>query len=357
MMRAKNTDHCRWGRGRSHRLAVAMAVCVVVLPGGCGPTLVARQADAVAPTLVWPREPSQAKIRWLAEIGGPEDVGVRPGVVRRVWNWVSGKRTPHLLRPHGVAIDPSGRLWVTDPGAGRVHVFDLDGGAYQVLPKRSGQSMRSPIGVTHDAGGTAYVSDSVLGVILRFDSRGRMLASWGDGRLVRPTGIHFEPNTGLLWVVDTGAHRLFAFDRKGGVRHSVGGRGDKPGQFNFPTHLTADRAGRLYVVDTLNFRVQILSSAGDPISSFGHAGDGPGALSRPKGIGIDGDGHVYVVDALFDNIQIFDGSGRLLLYFGDPGSSPGQFWLPGGLCISADNRIYVADAYNRRIQVFEYLGG
>jgi len=344
--------------GRRPCLAVIMAAGVALLSAsGCGPTLATEVSPPAVIPPVWPREPSAARIRWVSEVRGPEDLGIRPGVLSRMWGWVSGKQSPRLVRPHGVAVDPRGRLWVTDPGAGRVHVFDLDKGVYQALPKGSGERVRSPIGVSHDAEGTAYVSDSVLGVILRFNARGRMLESWGDGQLLRPTGIRFEPTRGLLWVVDTGAHRLLAFDRDGEIRYSLGGRGEELGQFNFPTHVSVDRDGRVYVADTLNFRVQILSPAGDPISAFGHAGDGPGALSRPKGLGLDAEGHIYVVDALFDNVQIFDDSGRLLLYFGSPGSGPGQFWLPGDLCIAGGSRIYVADAYNRRVQVFEYLGG
>lgn len=343
--------------GRGFCLVMVTLVCAALMSSACGPTLVAKDSLAELSNPVWPREPSSARIRWVGEIASPEDLDIRPGVLRRMWGWISGKQSPHLVRPHGVAVDPRGRLWVTDPGARRVHVFDIEKGVYEALPKGSREKAPSPIGITHDAQGIAYVSDSVLGVILRFSARGRMLESWGRGQLVRPTGVRFEPTRGLLWVVDTGAHRLLAFDRNGEVRHSVGGRGDKLGRFNFPTHVAVDGAGRIYVADTLNFRIQILSASGDPISAFGQAGDGPGALSRPKGVGIDGDGHIYVVDALFDNVQIFDARGRLLLYFGDPGAGPGQFWLPGGLCVSGGSRIYVADAYNRRVQVFEYIGG
>ena len=313
-------------------------------------------AEAVLPLPVWPGPPAESRIRWTGEIHGPTDLGIRPGPLRRLWNWVSGEHVAPLVRPHGVAVDPKGRLWVADPGARAVHVFDSADAAYWRLPRRDDPPLSSPIAVTHDAAGTAYVSDSAHGVIRRFDSGGRSLASWGGGKLVRPTGIGFDSSTGLLWVVDTGAHCLLALREGGEVERIVGERGTAPGKFNFPTHIAVDAvAGRLYVTDTLNFRVQVLSAQGQPLGAISEAGDGPGALSKPKGVALDRDGHIYVADGMFDNVQIFDPEGHVLLYFGERGIGRGQFWLPAGLCIAEGHRIYVADGYNSRVQVFEYL--
>ncbi len=347
------------GTGRRlARILLLFVICGCLMISACGPTVAARNGlDTELSGPVWPREPSRARIRWVSEIRGPADLGIRDGVLSRFWNWVSGKQPPRIVRPHDVAVDARGRLWVTDPGAHAVHVFDLKGGRYQVLPKRPRDKIQSPIAVTHDTEGTAYVSDSALGLILRFNARGDMLPSWdAGGELVRPTGVAFAPEEHLLWVVDSGAHRLVALDERGAVQRAVGGRGDKPGEFNYPTHLAIDGAGRFYVTDTLNFRVQVLSSSGVPLFTLGRVGDGPGALLRPKGADVDGEGHIYVVDALFENVQIFDDQGRLLLYFGEPGAGAGQFWLPAGLEVTDGNRIYIADGYNKRVQVFEYLG-
>lgn len=335
---------------------VVLALCLGAMTA-CETTPATTEAPAGWEAPVWPPQPERARIRWVSEIREPVDAGIRPGGLRRLWNWVTGKQTPHLVRPHGVSIDPRGRLWVTDPGARRIHVFDTEGGEYTSLPRKGDAPLLSPIAVAHDPRGVAYVSDSAARVIRRFDRDGRALEAWDGGEeFVRPTGLAFDPDSGLLWVSDTGSHRLLALDAKGVIRRFIGERGRALGRFNYPTHLTRAADGHLMVTDTLNFRVQILSAEGEPLSAFGEAGDGPGTLSKPKGIGLDRDGHIYVVDALFDNVQIFDRSGNALLYFGDRGSGPGQFWLPAGLAIAEDDRIYVADAYNQRVQVFEYLG-
>ncbi len=335
-----------------------LVLLIAALVGlGCQTTTSSQVEATTAAQRVWPQPPERARIRYRSEIRGPVDLGIRSSPIRRLWNWLSGRHTPKLIRPHGLASDAEGRLWVTDPGARRVHVFDIEKGRYRALPKRGDDALDSPIAVAIDPQGVAYVSDSARGVIRRFDRDGKALDEWrAGGRLERPTGLAFDPRTSLLWVVDTGSHQLLALNAGGDVTRSFGERGSAPGEFNFPTHLALTPDGQLLVSDTLNFRVQLLDTSGAALATFGELGVGPGGLSKPKGVAIDADGHIYVVDAMFDNVQIFDEEGRLLLYFGDHGSSPGSFWLPAGLLIVDGKRVYVADAYNQRIQVFDYLG-
>jgi len=136
----------------------------------------------------------------------------------------------------------------------------------------------------------------------------------------------------------------------------IGRRGTKPGEFNYPCDITFAN-NLLWITDSGNHRVQAVRPTGEPVASFGQAGDAPGDLALPKGIAVDPDGHVYVTDGRFENVQVFDSSGRLLLVLGEEGVGPGEFWLPGGVFIDERSRIWICDTYNGRVQVFEYLGG
>jgi len=344
-------------RRAGNRLRAYGILVIALLAAACQthsqpPSVVDKGID-----LVWPQPPASARVRYQFDVRSPVDFGIRPNFLQRFLNWVSGREIPRLVRPHGLSTDPDGRLWVTDPGARLIHIFDPKKMNHRSLPRRGDAPLVSPIAVTHDSKGVAYVTDSALAVIRRFDRNGHALETWGaEAGLTRPTGAAFDNLSQTLWIVDTGRHRVVGFDDRGQIVRTIGERGSAVGKFNYPTHLALAPDGRLLVTDTLNFRVQIFSPAGEPLGTIGELGDGPGSLSKPKGVALDRSGHIYVVDALFDNLQVFDEAGQLLLHFGNPGSGPGEFWLPAGVHIAEGRTIYVADAYNHRIQVFEYLG-
>lgn len=346
-------------RSISHTGLLLAGVSALVMQVGCG--TVPAGTESTDPPLAleelrWPPEPAVARIFWQGEILGPDSYRKPPGWFKRTIQWITGHEPFEMIRPHGVAKDDQDRLWVTDPGAQRVYIFDIPNAKHTILPLKGDPPLASPIAITHDEEGVAYVSDSRAGRIRRFDAQGHSLEDWGgEEALVRPTGLVFDPRKSLLWVVDTGAHRILAFNARGKIVRSLGERGNAGGRFNFPTHLTIDDQGRLIVTDTANFRVQILSRDGTPLATMGKAGDGPGSMAKPKGVATDSEGHIYVVDALFANVQIFDDEGRLLLHFGENGSEVGEFWLPAGIHISSDNRIYVVDSFNHRIQIFQYV--
>lgn len=264
---------------------------------------------------------------------------------------------PRLLRPLGITQDSRGRLIIADPGQRVVHLLDVEKKEYKFIGGRGKHAFQSPVGVAVDGRDNIYISDSALGDISVFDSKGKFLRRIGDSSgttpLERPTGIAIDARTQRLFVADTLQHDIRVFDLDGKMIRSIGRRGKAIGEFNFPTFLTLS-GGRLYVVDSMNFRIQMFSPEGQPLGSFGRPGNQSGTLNRPKGISVDGDGNIYVVDALFETVQVFDQEGRLLYYFGSSGSRPGQFVLPTGIYINPRNLIYVADSYNRRVQVFRY---
>jgi DNA-binding beta-propeller fold protein YncE len=164
-------------------------------------------------------------------------------------------------------------------------------------------------------------------------------------------------DAGDLFVTSTASHSVRQYDAEGNLVQEFGGRGEAPGQMNFPTYLWIAPSNELLVTDTMNFRIQRLDAAGQGVLGvFGEAGDTSGSLSRPKGVAMDRDGHIYVVDGGHHALQIFDRQGQLLLALGEQGQGPGEFWLPSGVFATAGGLIFVADAFNQRVQVFRYEG-
>lgn len=89
------------------------------------------------------------------------------------------------------------------------------------------------------------------------------------GKFVLPFGIAVHPDTGDVYVSDTGAHRIQQFTGAGQFIRQWGRWGVNGGEFYKPKGIAFDTTGKLYVTDFGNHRGQIFSAAGDFIAEFG----------------------------------------------------------------------------------------
>lgn len=309
--------------------------------------------------LVWPEPPEKPRLKYLRTLSGPQDFR-KESKGARLSRWMFGEAEQGfpLVSPYGVAADGAGRVWVTDPGSGKVHVFDLARREVTYWENAGKQPLVSPMGICwEEKRELVYVSDSVLRKVFVYSSKGEFLGSREPpGGYARPTGVGVDGG-GNLYVADAIAGKVIVFSSDGEYLHSIGSFLCPSTEFNRPSNLALDNRGNLFVVDSLNFRIEVISPDRKSSKSIGIIGDSPGSFARPRGVAIDSEGHVYVSDAAFDNIQVFDQEGGLLLYLGKAGRAPGEFNLPAALYFDSENHLYVVDALNRRIQVFKYLDG
>lgn len=326
-------------------------ILLLAFLAACVPVQNGNRYDEDTVDLTWPHSQQQARIRFVNEVSGPGDLGIRPSAFRRMMNALAGQEDLGMVRPYAVAVRNQ-RMLIGDPGLHAVHLFDLEKRFYQLISTAGKNSLSAPVGV---ALGTErmFVADSALGRIFVLDEKGDLLQVIDE--LDRPTGLAFDAASNRLFAADTLGHRLVVFDREGRKLFEFGTRGTGKGEFNFPSHIFLS-TNRLLVNDSMNFRVQVFDLEGRFISSFGTHGDGSGHFSQPKGVAADSYGHVYVAGATIDRVQIFSQSGQFLMAFGSKGKGTGQFLMPAGMAID-NNRIYVADSLNSRIQIFDYVGG
>jgi DNA-binding beta-propeller fold protein YncE len=320
---------------------------------GCeAPARKPADAGIAADALLWPRPPSEARIRFVKQVAKPADWGLARSGFQGFVDRVTGQRPFRFVRPTS-AVERGGVLYVADPGARALVILDPLRDREVVVTHAGSEALASPVAVAVGPGETVFVADSALKKVFAFDRQGKLTATLGgDSRLGRPAGLAYDAGTNRLYISDSQAHRIVVFAGDGRFLAAFGANGNAPGAFNFPTHLAVKRSGELLVTDTLNFRVQVLGPDGESRARFGRAGDGSGDFASPKGVGADTQGNIYVVDALFDAVQVFAPDGQLLMAFGERGTRDGSFWLPNGLFVSADDTIYVADAYNQRISIF-----
>ena len=344
----------RAGRGR-RLLALATLSAAAALAGCAGaPGPFWKPADK---ELIWPLPPDPPRVRFEGTITAQSirDSATRHGF-SAILRFIAGPPEVKLETPHGVSADGK-TLALADSGAAVVHLLDLTNGGYRAVENVEKTRLQCPIGVAADGEGGVFVSDAVLRRVFHLSRQGRLVSEVA-GDFQRPTGLAYDASLHRLYVVDTPAHSVLAFQQEAGgysLLRRIGGRGQERGAFNFPTELSLLANGNLYVTDSLNFRVQVFAPDGACLQSFGRPGDGTGDFGTAKGVAVDSEGHVYVVDSLFEVVQIFDGNGRFLLSFAGSGHEAGELWLPTGACMDAEDRIYVADSGNSRIEVYQYV--
>jgi sugar lactone lactonase YvrE len=248
-------------------------------------------------------------------------------------------------------------------------------GKNQPVDFRLGQ----PKGVAVDPSGNIYVGEKHDGRIRKFDPAGGLLATLGEAADIgNPTGLAVDA-TGNIWVADRRKHQVLKLDAAGNLLRRLGksgddgkpARGSGPGEFHEPTGAAVDAAGNVYVADRKNGRVQKFSSSGEFLSEFDL--DGPAGLAgthqcdsedgddgspgnrhaRPWGIAVGAGGLIWVSDDRHARVLELGPDGTLLRTVGQRGRSEGAFRRPKGIAVTPQGYLFVSDMDNHRIQKFD----
>lgn len=189
-----------------------------------------------------------------------------------------------------------------------------------------------PAGVALGPDGTIYFSDPDGNRILKIDGCDQKLAPvpclGGAGerptRFREPRGLLFHPIRQVLFVADSGNHRIQIFDPDSWQLVGIWGQpdpsappqpGSEPGRLNQPWALASDPMGNVYVVDSGNRRVQKFDPRGRVLPSFWENVHREAGLSQPTevAVGVHGDAaEVYVLDRGLRTVFVFDADGHRL---------------------------------------------
>lgn len=261
-----------------------------------------------------------------------------------------------MLAPYSVTTDSTHRIFVADPDAGVVHVFDFEQSKYSFLKGR-GARLRSPTAIAVDRDDNVYVTDTSLGSILVYDAKGRFLryigkVRGGESYFQSPMGIAIDAATDHIYVCDSRRHMVILLDKKGHILGHFGKRwgGKGPGDFRCPSRI-AIAGDEIFVLDSGNSRLQILDLGGHFRREIKF-----GEVSADAGLALDSNKNIYVSDIELNAINVFNCGGQFLYKFGRGGTKPGEFAEPSGLWIESGKSLYVADTKNKRVQQFDIEG-
>ena len=248
---------------------------------------------------------------------------------------------------HTVRIDRDDNIWAIDKGSDMVIKFNQQGRVMMVFGRRSESAdgakpwehvdpplpavdglFRQPTDVTWDSQGNIYITDGYVNSrVAKYDMNGDWVKSWGD-------------------------------------------KGAKPGQFQIPHAIVADRNNNLYVGDRTNRRIQVFDTNGnflrmftidvppDPKTRAVNGATPTGArlaavIGAPNSICItSGPNQVlFVGESTFPG-RLFKVSldGRVLGVIGRSGRQLKQFSGIHQLACPSETEVYAAETSNWRVQ-------
>lgn len=272
------------------------------------------------------------------------------------WGVTGKHRGGEFHRPRAISATAD-RVYVADK-TGRVQVFDHSG-AYLLGWSVPEHENGTPTCVREFEDGRVIIPDTHYSRILEYTTEGEMLTQWGsygtaEDQFIYPTCICLAGD-GCYYISEYGmdAERVHVFDANRKFLRQWGEHGDSPGEFSRSMALEVNADGVVWVADTGNHRLQTFSPKGKLLRVIDGAGALFGPISYPYDISLAPDETILVCEYGNNRISRYDDQGHCLGCVGVPGREPGEFNAPRGVAVSPDGKVFVADTDNDRIQRFE----
>jgi sugar lactone lactonase YvrE len=272
-----------------------------------------------------------------------------------------------LNAPRNLALGTGGEIYVADSGNARIVRLNSAGVEIQSWGSKTpadqtpakANTLNEPWGVALDPQGNLYVADTWNHRIQKFDSSGKFLLQWGQSGLASdgldrfwgPRAVAISKDGKVIYVTDTGNKRVVAFDPNGKVLFQFDQGGQA--QLDEPVGLAVGPDNNVYVADTWNQRVAIFDAQGHFLRSFPVRTWSSNSIDDKPYLAIDASGRVYVTDPQNFRVLVFSADGKPVAAFGS--SDQDALTLPNGIGVASDGSIWVVDSGSGRLVQYPAL--
>jgi tripartite motif-containing protein 71 len=288
---------------------------------------------------------------------------------RFITKWGSpGKGEGQFGWAHGIAIDGSGNLYVTDWDYPdwkhhRIQKFTTSGQFIEVW-QRNGPGVDKfdfpvdvAVGPKEEVFVLAQASDDIKSSarVEKYSPNGEFITQWSTGCPVSSLGKIAVDTQGNVYLAESRNHRMHKFDPNGKLLVTWGGSAEKEGRpggglLARPRGITFDTSGNVYVVSHAD-RVQKFTPGGQFTATWAKG------FWSACDIAMDNCGNVYVVQNQIHSIAKLDSEGNWLEKWGSAGQwSAGRFNDPRGVTVDEKGSVFVVGEQNIKIQKFDSEG-
>jgi DNA-binding beta-propeller fold protein YncE len=334
-----------------------LVLCIVSGPTAAWDAIFATSSQAAQTNA----KQAPGDLSFVRVFSSADDVRPLHPILDRTLDIITGPADPEtrvdaLQSPAAVTTDSNHRVFVADPGAKAVHVFDFIRSKYTCLDGR-GDRLHAPVSLAVDGQDNLYVVDQSSRTVLVYDSKGKFRRylgklRGGESYFDSPAGITIDRAKGRIYVCDSRQHMIFVMDGRGRLVRKLGNRGggDRPGEFRFPSQVVV--AGtELFVLDAGNTRIQVLDTAGHFLRAI-HLG----YADLRTGLAIDDLGNIYVSDPALNKIQVFRHEGQTFYTLDLSTIKGANFSHPSDMWVDAGRSLYVVDSQSNRVGLFQING-
>ncbi len=295
---------------------------------------------------------------WCAAMLGGTGLEPEPGGPPRIsativttYIWTD---PPAMFLPTDIAVAPDGTLYVADGVNNRVLCFDNDGTPRDSVTAIAQHPLVRPVGLTVDSTGRLWVANSGAGQVLVRRPHGGLDSLLDVPGIAAPhdldvTDIAVSADGLTAWLVDNDNHRILAVSPAQRTTRVFGRSGTALGELRYPFNIDLDNDGNVLVSDVLNGRVAVFASDGSPRLSYAAYGVELGQVYRPKGLARDPQGQLWVSDSVLNVIQAFRADRRVIDVLRTPDGRRFEFRGPMGLDFDADGHLYVVEMEAHRV--------
>jgi len=306
---------------------------------------------------------------YVAEGGGDRLVKMFDRDGRLIQSFSPPGTTPSNRLPTYIAVNPDGRVFVTDNYNHAIDVFDPAG---KFIDAIIGVDLTlSKVVAAQNNGvvpeGTQYFFNNIdKKVYYQLPDKEIQTVDIKQSAPWAPLGLRFDSQGNLIvTIIGAPADSVLIFPAealKGSWINfnpqpkSFGATGKGDGQMSFANSAVRDSQGNFYVSDGNNGRITRWTSDYSFKAFFGFGSD-ENSFNLPRGMWIDNKDRLHVADAIGHNIRVFDVSQpepTFLFNVGDFGITDGMLNFPTDICIDSGGRIYIADSENNRVEVWSY---